>query len=242
MSFSRLAAYSFAPTRRLQPQDLAAQNVRLGNTPGVLTSATADLAVLLVLAVTRRFLASARSLYEGTWGAWSLNWLLGTGLEGKTVGIVGMGAIGLAVAKRLRPFIGDSGSFIYTGPHRKEAAEKELGGATYFASLDEFLPQADIIVVLCSLNDSTKELFTYPKFSLMKKDAIFVNAARGGIVKQDDLVKALEEGMLGGVGLDVMTPEPLPKDDPLTKFERVTLVPHIGSATVGGFLGARALD
>lgn len=146
-----------------------------------------------------------------------------------------MGNIGLAAAQRLKPFIGKQGKIIYTGPSRKEDAEKELGGgATYYPDLDTFLPEADIIIVLCSLNDATKNLFTYQKFSLMKKDAIFVNGARGGIVKQDDLVKALEDGMLGGVGLDVMTPEPLPKDDPLTKFERVTLVPHIGSATIRG--------
>ena len=200
----------------------------------MLTDATADIAVLLVLAVARRFLASARALYDGEWGAWSLNWLLGTGLAGKTVGIVGLGAIGVAAGKRLKPFIGDGGRIIYTGPRRKEGAEKELGGAEYVPELDGLLAQADIVVVLCSLNESTRNLFTYDKFSRMKKDAIFVNAARGGIVHQPDLIRALEDGMLGGVGLDVMTPEPLSKDDPLTKFERVTLVPHIGSATVGG--------
>ncbi|KAI9006866.1 hypothetical protein DFJ74DRAFT_612018 [Hyaloraphidium curvatum] len=213
--------------------DLVARRIRLGNTPGVLTDATADLTVLLLLAVSRRFLTSARALYDGQWGAWDLQWNLGTGLAGKTVGIVGLGAIGTAVCQRLRPFIGSAARILYTGPSRKPDAEAAVpGGAQYFADLDEMLPEADIVIVLCSLNSSTKDLFTYDRFALMKPDALFVNSARGGIVKQADLVRALEEGMLGGVGLDVMVPEPLPKDDPLTKFDRVTLLPHIGSGTI----------
>ncbi|CAJ0767467.1 23497_t:CDS:2 [Entrophospora sp. SA101] len=163
--------------------ELCKKKIPLGYTPGVLTDATADITVLLVLAAGRR-------LQNDQWNDWSPTWML-----------VGLGRIGTATAHRLKPFIGTDGKIIYSGRTNKPEATN-LGAAR--VEFDKLLSESDI----------------------------FVNSARGAIVNQEDLCRALSDGLLGSVGLDVTTPEPLPSDHPLLKFNNVTVVPHIGSSTL----------
>ncbi|CAJ0641394.1 14995_t:CDS:2 [Entrophospora sp. SA101] len=191
--------------------ELCKKKIPLGYTPGVLTDATADITVLLVLAAGRR-------LQNDQWNDWSPTWML-----------VGLGRIGTATAHRLKPFIGTDGKIIYSGRTNKPEATN-LGAAR--VEFDKLLSESDVICVCCSLNEETKGMFNYDAFKKMKRNIIFVNSARGAIVNQEDLCRALSDGLLGSVGLDVTTPEPLPSDHPLLKFNNVTVVPHIGSSTL----------
>ncbi|KAJ3328499.1 hypothetical protein HDU93_001455, partial [Gonapodya sp. JEL0774] len=218
--------YEHVPTATL-----AKRGIRLGYTPDVLTDAVAEIAVGLVLAACRKFRDAEEQLRAGKWGAWHPTWMTGMGLTGKTVGIMGLGGCGIEVAKRLVPF--KIGRILYQGtrPHPQKEALLTPPGATFYPSLDDMLPHCDILVITCALTPETKGAITYGRLKLLPKGAVVVNVARGGIVVQEDLVKAVEEGHLGGVGLDVMTPEPLPLDDGLLKLEGVTLFPHLGSAT-----------
>ncbi|KAG0360850.1 D-isomer specific 2-hydroxyacid dehydrogenase [Gamsiella multidivaricata] len=210
--------------------ELESRNIALGITPGVLTEATADTTVLLVLAAARRMRESMDAVTHGKWGAWSPTWLLGSQLTDKTVGIVGLGRIGVAVAKRLKAF--GVQKFLYQGTRRKEESEKTIGGEIEFVAMERLLKESDVICVCCALNDKTKNMFNYSAFSKMKGSVVFVNTARGGIVDQDGLIRALKEGKLGSVGLDVTVPEPLPKDSELLSFSNCIVLPHIGSATL----------
>ncbi|KAF8929077.1 D-isomer specific 2-hydroxyacid dehydrogenase [Dissophora ornata] len=210
--------------------DLEARKVALGITPGVLTEATADTTLLLVLAAARRLREGVDAVIEGKWGTWSPTWLLGSQLTDKTVGIVGLGRIGVAVAKRLRAF--GIGKILYQGTRRKEETEKEVGGKVEFVEIEKLLKESDVICVCCALTDKTKNMFDYNAFSKMKDTVVFVNTARGGIVDQDGLIHALKEGKLGSVGLDVTVPEPLPQDSELLSFPNCIVLPHIGSGTL----------
>ncbi|KAG0312582.1 hypothetical protein BGZ99_009383 [Dissophora globulifera] len=210
--------------------DLESRNIALGITPGVLTEATADTTVLLVLAAARRLREGADAVIQGKWGTWSPTWLLGSQLTDKTVGIVGLGRIGAAVARRLKAF--GVQRFLYQGTRRKEETEKEIGGNIEFVQMEQLLRESDVICVCCALNDKTKNMFDYKAFSQMKDTVVFVNTARGGIVDQDGLISALKEGKLGSVGLDVTVPEPLPQDSELLSFPNCLVLPHIGSGTL----------
>ncbi|KAG9326105.1 hypothetical protein KVV02_002793 [Mortierella alpina] len=210
--------------------ELTSRNVALGITPGVLTEATADTTVLLVLASARRLREGMNAVNNGEWGTWSPTWLLGSQLTDKTVGIVGLGRIGVAVAKRLKVF--GVQKFLYQGTRPKKESEEEVGGAIEFADMDRLLRESDVICVCCALTDKTKNMFDYSAFSKMKKSVVFVNTARGGIVEQEGLIRALREGKLGSVGLDVTVPEPLPKDSELLSFPNCLVLPHIGSGTL----------
>lgn len=210
--------------------DLEARNIALGITPGVLTEATADTTLLLVLAAARRLREGVDAVIQGKWGTWSPTWLLGSQLTDKTVGIVGLGRIGVAVAKRLRAF--GVQKILYQGTRPKEAAEKEVGGEVVFVGQDQLLKESDVICVCCALTDKTKNMFDYKAFSQMKDTVVFVNTARGGIVDQDGLIQALREGKLGSVGLDVTVPEPLPQNSELLTFPNCIVLPHIGSGTL----------
>lgn len=205
------------------------RNIQLGYTPDVLTDATADHTVLLTLAAARRMKEGMMAASQGEWGAWRPTWLCGSQFTGKTLGIVGMGRIGEAVAHRLAPF--GVRRIMYWGRQQKPDVEKRLSKAHFAKSLDELLAESDFVIVCCALTPETRELFNYDAFSKMKETAVFVNTARGGIVKQDDLVRALEEKKIAAAGLDVTTPEPLPPTDPLYKLPNCIILPHIASAT-----------
>lgn len=151
--------------------DLEARKIALGITPGVLTEATADTTVLLVLASARRLREGVDAVIKGQWGTWSPTWLLGSQLTDKTVGIVGLGRIGVAVAKRLQAF--GVKKFLYQGTRRKEETEKEITGASVeFSDMDRLLRESDVICVCCALNDKTKNMFDYNAFSKMKNTVV----------------------------------------------------------------------
>ncbi|KAI8073190.1 D-isomer specific 2-hydroxyacid dehydrogenase [Gongronella butleri] len=208
---------------------IKARNIQIGYTPNVLTDATADLTVLLTLAAARRMKEGIRAAEKGEWREWRPTWLCGSQFTGKTLGIVGLGRIGAAVAKRLQAF--GIARVVYSGRSRKPEAEAALGGADH-VPIDELLQTADYIAVCCALTQETKEMFDYDAFSKMKRSAVFVNTARGGIVKQDDLVRALQDNLIAAVGLDVTTPEPLAPGHALYGFDNCVIVPHIASATM----------
>ncbi|ORZ05771.1 D-isomer specific 2-hydroxyacid dehydrogenase [Absidia repens] len=199
------------------------KNIKIGYTPEVLTDATADLAALLTLAAARNMKQGIDAVQNGGWQDWRAAWLCGHQFTGKTLGVVGLGRIGQAVAKRLGAFGIDR--LIYWGRTKKEGVDGEL------VSMDELLKDSDFVLVCCPLTPDTKEMFDYEAFKKMKKNAIFVNISRGGVVKQDDLARALKEKLIAGAGLDVTTPEPLPLDDPLQSLDNCVVLPHIGSAT-----------
>jgi glyoxylate/hydroxypyruvate reductase len=203
------------------------RGIKLGFTPDVLTDATAELTVALLLATSRRLFEAHAGLLNGDWAkcAWGPTWMCGMGLANSTVGIYGMGRIGQAVMKRLVPF--GVSRFVYSGRSKKvDVPDAE------FLSFEDFLRQSDFIIVTCPLTEATKDLFGEKAFSLMKTSAVFVNTSRGGLVNQDALIAALKTQRIFAAGLDVMTPEPLPVDHELTKLKNCVLLPHIGSATI----------
>lgn len=206
--------------------DLAAAKaagIEVSNTP-VVTEDTADLAMALVLATCRRLGEAERALRCDNWGAGAA--LLGRRVHNATLGIVGFGAIGQAVACRARGF---DMNVLYHGPSRKEDAEA-ASGATYCETLDALLSQADIVSLNCPLMDSTHHLMNSATLAQMKPGAVLVNTGRGPLVDEAALVAALESGQLGGAGLDVFEFEP--EVTPALKgLENVVLLPHIGSAT-----------
>jgi glyoxylate reductase len=205
-----------------------ARGVCAGNTPGVLTDATADTAVTLMLAAARRVQESATDAKTGRWLTWEpLGWL-GQDLAGRTLGIVGMGRIGFAVAKRLHH--GWGMKVLYTEQVARPEADKELGARR--VELDELLRESDFISAHVDLNPTTKGMFGAAQFKKMKKTAVFVNTARGPLVDQAALAEALRSGTIFAAGLDVTDPEPLPPDHELYKLPNCLIVPHIASATV----------
>jgi glyoxylate reductase len=205
-----------------------ARGVCVGNTPGVLTDATADIAVTLMLAAARRIGEGAADAKAGKWLTWEpLGWL-GQDLTGRTLGIVGMGRIGFAAAKRLHH--GWNMKVIYTEQVPRPEADKEFGAKR--VELDELLAQSDFISAHVDLNPSTKGMFGAAQFKKMKRTAVFVNTARGPLVDQAALAEALRSGTIFAAGLDVTEPEPLPPDHELYKLPNCIIVPHIASATV----------
>ncbi|TPX72833.1 hypothetical protein SpCBS45565_g00292 [Spizellomyces sp. 'palustris'] len=205
-----------------------ARGVRLGNTPDVLTDATAELTIGLLLATARRFGEALRAPKTGDWQAWTPTWMCGTQLTGKTVGLVGFGRIGVAVAERLQAF--KLGKLLYASPSEKPHAAGRLNAV--HISLPQLLAESDIVIVTCALTEDTKHLFCAATFSQMKSTAIFINTARGQIVKQDDLADALKNGTIAAAGLDVTDPEPLPCSHELLQMDNAVVLPHIGSATI----------
>lgn len=203
------------------------RGVLICNTPGVLTDATADLAFALMLAHARRLFAGDRALRAGEWGQWSPVFMLSRDLHGKTLGIVGLGAIGQAIAERARGF---KMPLRYWSRSRKPEVEAELG--IEWRSLPDLLRESDYISISLALSPETRGLIGAEQIALMKPDAVLVNTARGPIVDQDALYEALREGRIGGAALDVFAEEPLPTDHPLLGLDNVVVSPHVGSATV----------
>ncbi|KAK9883397.1 hypothetical protein WA026_001570 [Henosepilachna vigintioctopunctata] len=208
-------------------EEIKKRGIKFGNTPNVLNDAVADTAVLLTLAASRRFTEGRQAIERCLWKHESgAQWLLGQDITGSTVGIVGLGGIGLAIAKRLKCF--NVAKFVYTG-HREKPEGKIFGAE--FVSLDELLKISDFVIASVPLTKETDQMFNAEAFAKMKKTAVFVNISRGGIVNQPDLIVALKQNKIFAAGLDVMTPEPLPSDHELLKLPNCVLMPHLGSAT-----------
>ncbi len=199
-----------------------ARGVLVTNTPGVLTDATADMTWALLLAAARRLPEGERAVREGGWGPWNPTWLLGHRVTGATLGIVGPGRIGAAVARRARAF---EMRVLYHG----RRPQPDFPGE--YVSLDDLLAQADYVSMHTPLTPETAGICDASFFARMQRHAIFVNTARGGVVDQPALAAALREGVIAGAGLDVTTPEPLPTDDPLLSAPHLVIAPHLGSAT-----------
>ncbi len=206
-----------------------ARGVCVGNTPGVLTNATADLAFCLLIGAARRLVEGHQYSLAGKWKTWEPLGHLGQDLVGRTLGIVGMGRIGYALAKRCRG--GWDMKIVYYDVHRNEHAERDLGARQ--VDLDSLLAESDFISVHTDLNETTRGLFNAERFAKMKRTAVFINTARGPIVDQRALCQALKSGTIFAAGLDVTDPEPPARDDPLLKLPNVIVAPHIASATVG---------
>lgn len=198
------------------------RGILVSNTPGVLTETTADLTFALLLAVARRVVESDRFLRDGKYEGWAPLLLLGDDVHGKTLGIVGLGRIGRAVARRARGF---GMRVLYAGPAEQDDAE----GAT-FASLDELLAESDFVSLHVPLNDATHHLIDAAALKRMKPSAYLLNVARGPIVDEQALVAALRAGEIAGAGLDVFEGEPAVEPG-LVELDNVVLVPHVGSAT-----------
>ena len=202
--------------------------IPVGNTPEVLSDATADIAFALMIAVSRKFFFNYKKLIDGGWGAFQPTAHLGQELQGKTLGIFGLGAIGMVMAQRCK------GAFdmkiIYCNRSRNEQAEKALGA--HLVTFDELLAQSDVLSVHSVLSDETRGKFDKGTFSKMKPTSIFINTARGGVHNETDLIEALTFGTIWGAGLDVTNPEPMDKNNPLLLMENVCVLPHIGSATM----------
>ncbi len=206
--------------------------VYVTNTPNVLTEATAELTWALILAAARHIVKADRYVRSGEWYRSGTGWhpelLLGLELRGKTLGIIGFGRIGRAVAR-----IGAKGfgmKVLYYSRHRAAREVEEEIGARY-ADLDTLLKESDVVSIHVPLTPETRGMIGERELQLMKPTAILVNTARGAVVDTDALVKALREGWIAAAGLDVFHEEPLPPDHPLTRLENVVLAPHIGSAT-----------
>jgi glyoxylate reductase len=200
------------------------------NTPGVLTEDTADMTMALILATGRRLVEGERLVRSGEWTGWTPTFMLGHRLTGKRLGIVGMGRIGAAVARRARGF----GLSIHYHNRRRvpDALEQELE-ATYWDSLDQMLSRMDVISLNCPHTPATFHLLSARRLALLRRDAILVNTSRGEVVDEAVLARMLERGELAGAGLDVFEHEPAinPK---LMKLPNVVLLPHLGSATLEG--------
>lgn len=202
--------------------------IAVGNTPGVLTEATADIAMTLLLAAARRLPESCEDAKAGRWKTWEpLGWI-GQELNGRTLGIVGMGRIGLALAKRCR--FGWGMNVVYTSRSPKPAIDKELDARR--VELDALLGESQFVSVHCDLNETTKGLFGAKQFAMMRREAVFVNTSRGPVVDQSALADALRTGKIFAAGLDVTDPEPLPVEHELYKLPNCVIAPHIASATV----------
>jgi len=206
-----------------------ARGIAVGNTPGVLTDATADMAFCLLIAAARLVVRGHLDTLAGTWTTWEPLGHLGQDLVGRTVGIVGMGRIGHAMARRCQR--GWDMRVLYCDLHASEQAEKDLSARK--VDLDTLLRESDFISLHTDLNDKTRRMIGAAQFKLMKRSAVLINTARGPLVDQAALCEAVASGTIFAAGLDVTDPEPPLADDPLLRLPNVVIAPHIASATVG---------
>ena len=210
--------------------DLAActkRGIAVGHTPGVLTEATADLAMALLLAAARRLGEGIDHVRYGMWGEFQPDLLLGQDIHSSTVGIVGPGRIGSAVARRVAGF---GAAILYTGPTAKRALEQEFGARR--RDLSGLLSEADHVILTAPLSPDTHHLIDASALRLMKPTATLVNVARGPLVDTAALFAALRSGQIAAAGLDVTDPEPLPADHPLLALPNCVVIPHLGSASL----------
>lgn len=209
--------------------DLAAckkRDIWVTNTPDVLTEATADLAFALMMATGRRLMEANRFLLNGEWKSWSPSLLAGQNVYGATLGIIGMGRIGEAVARRAKGF---GMRILYYNRSQKQQAEAETGAE--LVSLEALLRESDYVVLLTPLTAETRLLMGEKQFSWMKPTSVFINVSRGGTVDETALYQALVNKQIWAAGLDVFQQEPVPLDHPLLTLPNVVALPHIGSAT-----------
>lgn len=204
------------------------RNIRVGNTPKVLTEATADMALALMMSAARRITEGHDYVRQGHWKTWEPLGHIGQDFPGKTLGIVGMGRIGYALAQRCQGAWGMR--ILYYDVQRNEPAENDLGAEK--VSFETLLESADFVSVHTVLDETTRGLFDASAFQKMKPTAVFVNSARGPIHQQTDLYNALVSGEIFAAGLDVSEPEPISLDDPLLTLANCVIAPHIASATV----------
>jgi lactate dehydrogenase-like 2-hydroxyacid dehydrogenase len=202
------------------------QGIPVGHTPDVLTDTTADTAVALLLASVRRLPEGERLVREGKWERWSSDLLLGADLHHSTVGIVGLGRIGSAIARRLQGF---ECRLLYTGPRRKTSSEATLG-ITYLP-LPELLKRSDHVILAAPLHAGTRHLIGGEELALMKKTSTLVNIARGPLIDMEALTAAISNGVIARAALDVTDPEPIPPDHALIRMDNCLIVPHLGSAS-----------
>jgi glyoxylate reductase len=202
--------------------------IPIGNTPDVLSEATADVAFLLMLAASRKAFHLHKTIARGEWTFFRPKANLGMELKNKTLGIFGLGRIGVEMAKRCKGAY--QMNIMYCNRSRNPVAEELL--LAQKVEFDELLAQSDVVSVHCSLNEATKEIFNKTAFHKMKRTAIFINTARGSIHNEKDLIDALNERVIWGAGLDVTNPEPMKPNNPLLSMENVAVLPHIGSSTI----------
>ena len=203
------------------------RGIIVGNTPGVLTETTADLAFALLMAAGRRVVEGDKEVRAGKWKTWGPMILLGQDIHGATLGIIGLGRIGAAIAQRAKGF---GMKILYYDIIRNEKAEKELG--IQYTDLNNLLSQSDFITIHTNLTKETHHLMGAKQFDLMKRTGILVNTSRGPIVDNMALCEALRSKKIAYAALDVTEPEPLPADHPLLTLDNVIVVPHIASASV----------
>ena len=202
------------------------RGIPVGNTPGVLTAGTADLTIAILLAAARRLPEASRDAREGRWTTWSPTGWLGADLQGATLGIVGLGKIGSAVAERAKGF---GVKLIYADTSDHPEIERKLGAARL--ALEDLLRESDFVSLHVPLTAETTGLINEEALRMMKATAILVNASRGPVVDSEALRRALTEGWIAAAALDVTDPEPLPAEHPLYGLDNCLIVPHIGSAT-----------
>ncbi|MEQ1547799.1 MAG: D-glycerate dehydrogenase [Chakrabartia sp.] len=206
------------------------RGIMITNTPGVLTEDTADMAMALILSVPRRLGEGEKLIRSGDWDGWKPSGMLGHRVNGKTLGIIGMGRIGRAVAQRARGF---GIKILYHNRHRLPSEAESALDATYVADLGEMMAQADIISINCPHTQDTHHLINAAQLQRMRPDAYLVNTARGDVVDENALIEALEAGQIAGAGLDVYAHEPA-IDPRLLTLPNTVLLPHMGSATYEG--------
>jgi glyoxylate reductase len=204
-----------------------ALGIPVGYAPGVMTEATADIAFGLMIATARKMFFLHKTILAGGWDFFRPTGHLGMELTGKTLGIMGMGRIGMAMARRCCGAYGMK--VIYHSRQPNPEADRALSAS--WVSFEDLLAQSDVVSVHTVLNDETRGIFNSKAFGRMKPSALFINTGRGPLHNEEDLRKALEDGIIGGAGLDVTDPEPMAKDNPLLEMENVCILPHIGSAT-----------
>ena len=202
--------------------------IPIGNTPGVLSAATADTAFLLMLAVSRKAFYQHKRIEKGDWNFFEPNADLGIELKGKTLGIYGLGKIGFEMAKRC--IVAYNMKVIYCNRSHNPDAENELNAVK--VSFNQLLKQSDVLSLHATLNPETSRKFDKAAFANMKPASIFINTARGGIHNEEDLINALQNGIIWGAGLDVTNPEPMDQNNPLLSMPNAAVLPHIGTATV----------
>ncbi len=226
----RMIAQFGAGVDNIDVQSATQRGITVTNTPGVLTDDTADVTMALILAVPRRLHEGIELMHAGKFDGWAPTWMMGRRLSGKRLGIIGMGRIGQAVARRAKAF----GLQIHYHNRKKVSrpVEEELD-ATFWDSLDQMLARMDIVSVNCPHTPATFHLLNSRRLELMKPDAFIVNTARGEVIDEAALARAIKGGKLAGAGLDVFEREPAVNPD-LVGLPNVILLPHMGSATVEG--------